>query len=80
MGTAAASSESSMLTKHKTFGLLTMWLSWMSLIVLWFVNKKSPENLRNIFLIFVIIVNIALGFAGYYGGEMVYKYGVGISQ
>lgn len=68
------------LTQHKTYGLITMWLSWMSLVVLWFVNKRSPENLRNIFLIFLILVNITVIVTAYFGGKMVYEYGAGVIQ
>lgn len=67
------------LNQHKNFALLTMWVSWLSLVLLWWLNRAWPKLLRNIFLIILIIVNVSITFAAYFGGKMVYEYGVGIS-
>ena len=69
-----------LLTQHKTFALLTMWISWVSLVFIWWINKHQSKYFRNFFLIILIIVNVTVTVTGYYGGKMVYAYGVGITQ
>ena len=68
------------LTLHRNFGLLTMWISLISLPVLWIVNKYSPKLLRAIFIVSMLIIAIFVTVAGHNGGRMVYEYGVGVSQ
>ena len=68
-----------LLETHETFGLVTMWTALASLPVLWLVKTKKPGIFRKLFLIFTLIVAVTVSTAAYFGGEMVYEYGVGIS-
>ena len=68
------------LIQHKTFALLTLWVSLLSLPFLWLINKSRPQVLKNTFLVILIIINLTVAVAGYYGGKMVYEYGVGVVQ
>ncbi len=68
------------LTHHKTFALLTMWISLVSLPVLGLFNKIFPKAFRNFFLILLSILVVTVTITAYYGGEMVYEYSVGVSS
>ena len=65
---------------HKVFGLITMWTALTSLPVLWFVQKKNPQLFRKVFIIFTLFIAMTVSTAAYYGGRMVYDYGVGIDE
>ncbi len=69
-----------LLTQHKTWALITMWIAWGSLVLIWWINKYKSKYFRNFFFIILIIVNVTVTLTGYYGGKMVYEYGVGIVQ
>lgn len=66
------------LTLHKRFALIAMWLSIIALPIFWFIrnNKMFPI----IFFVFLITVSGLLAFTAHQGGRMVYEYGVGVSQ
>jgi uncharacterized membrane protein len=68
------------LERHEKMAFVTVWTSWLSLFVLWIVSKKSPQNFRIIFLISVLLVSAVVTLTGYYGGRLVYEYGVGVEQ
>ena len=68
------------LTQHKTFALLTMWMATVSLPILWLLNKFFPKSFKNLFLLLLIILSITVSLAAFYGGKMVYEYSVGISS
>lgn len=68
------------LEMHEKLALLTLGTSWMSLLILWIVAKKSPHMLRILFLIFTIIMASLIIVTGHYGGRMVYEYGAGVAQ
>jgi uncharacterized membrane protein len=68
------------LESHRTFALWTMWLSLMSLPVLWSFKKWLPKYFRMLFVLFLIGVAGAVTLAGHNGGRMVYEYGVGVEE
>lgn len=68
------------LTKHRTFALWTMWVSLMSLSVLWFMKQKSQKFFRVFFVILLIGVAVFVTLAAHNGGRLVYEYGVGMKQ
>jgi uncharacterized membrane protein len=65
---------------HRTLGLWTMWVSLMSLPILWFVKKELSRHFRIVFLIFLIAVVSFVSLTGHNGGRMVYEYGVGMEE
>ncbi len=68
------------LDKHRLFALWTMWVSLMSLPVLWFIKQKSQRFFRVVFILLIIGVAGLVTLAGHNGGRMVYEYGVGVEQ
>ena len=65
---------------HEKFALLTMWTALASLPVLWFTQKKAPQWLRKVFVFFVFFTALTVFITAYYGGHMVYDYGIGIEE
>ena len=68
------------LTQHKTFALWTMWTALASLPLLWFLRKKSVRSSGVFFLFLLIGLAVFVTITSYYGGEMVYEYGVGVNH
>ncbi len=68
------------LNLHKTFALLTMSTSFISLPILWIVKKKNAKAFRTTFFLFALLSVIFVSITGYNGGRMVYEYGVGVEQ
>lgn len=66
------------LSLHKQFAFLAMWVSLAALPVLWFIRSKKIFQI--IFLIVLVAVSSFLALAAHQGGRMVYEYGVGVSQ
>ena len=67
------------LTQHKSLGLLTMWISWVSLLILWILNRRQPKLFRTAFFVFLMFVNVTTILTAHYGGKMVYEYAVGVT-
>ena len=67
-----------LLDQHQKYALWTMWVSLMSLPVLWFLFQKYPKALRGVFAACLIAVAVVVTFTGDNGGKMVYEYGVGV--
>ncbi len=68
------------LDQHRQFALWTMWVSLMSLPVLWFMKLKSQKFFRVFFIILLIAVAGLVTVTGHNGGRMVYEYGVGMEK
>ena len=66
------------LTIHRNFALLTMWVSLVSLPILWLAKREGEKVLRIIFIIFLLMLATFVSIAGHNGGRMVYEYGVGV--
>ena len=69
-----------LLTKHKTCGLWAMWTALVSLPVLWFFRKQFTQQSRALFFFVLLALAALVTFTGYYGGEMVYEYGVAVER
>jgi uncharacterized membrane protein len=69
-----------LLHKHILFAAWTMWVSLMSLPVLWFLFQKYRKAFHIIFVVCLIAVSVFVTLAGDKGGKMVYEYGVGTSE
>ena len=68
------------LTMHRNFALLTMWVSLVSVPMLWLAKKKGEKILRIVFIVFLLMLATFVSIAGHNGGRMVYEYGVGVDQ
>ncbi len=68
------------LTAHRTFALWTMWVSLMSLPVLWFIKQKSRKFFRVLFMVLLIGIAWLVTLTGHNGGRMVFEYGVGMEK
>lgn len=68
------------LDQHRQFALWTMWISLMSLPVLWFIKQKFKIFFRVLFIILLVVIAALVTLAGHNGGRMVYEYGVGVEN
>lgn len=64
---------------HKVFAFLTLGISWLSLLILWFFRNKAEVS-RQFFAVVVFLTAFCVMGAAYNGGRLVYEYGVGVSQ
>ena len=62
---------------HERFALITMWTALASLPIFWLIQKKNSKIFRKVFIIFALLVAVTVSTAAYYGGHMVYDYGIG---
>jgi len=69
-----------LLDQHRNFALWTMWISLMSLPLLWLIKKEAAKYFRIIFLMFLITTTVLVSIGADKGGRMVYEYGVGVEQ
>ena len=66
---------------HKIFAFWTFGVSSISAIALWIVKKRFPKRLfRNLFFISLAVTVVLVLICGYYGGRLVYEYGIGVAQ
>jgi uncharacterized membrane protein len=68
------------LEQHKLYGFITMWLSLISLPVLWFLKRTSVKVFRIVFTCLLLCMATLVTVTGYFGGRMVYEYGAGVAQ
>ena len=66
------------LERHEFFALWVMWVSLVSLPLLWFIRTKSSQYFRIAFVLCLILMVSWVMTTGYYGGRLVYEYGVGM--
>lgn len=69
-----------LLDQHRQYATWLMWLSLMSLPLLWFTKKEFSKYFRLIFFVFLIGASILVSVAADKGGRMVYEYGVGVEE
>lgn len=65
---------------HKNFAYWTTWIALGSGLILPLVKRKSKKAFRIIFFIFLILIASLISITGYYGGKLVYEYGVGVEE
>lgn len=68
------------LSFHKTFALLLLSSSLLSLIILWLSHKVSPRHFRTAFFILAMLMTIFVCITAFYGGKMVFEYGAGVEN
>ena len=69
-----------LLETHEMFALIVMWTSLVSLLVLWFLQKKFGKIYPYIFCAVTLALALLVSTTGFYGGKMVYEYGVGVEK
>lgn len=65
---------------HKNLAYWTFWIAFGSGFVLPVIKRKSKKAFRIIFFIFLVLVATLISITGYYGGKLVYEYGVGVEE
>jgi uncharacterized membrane protein len=66
------------LAQHKLYAFGTMWLSLISLPVLWLLKKAPRKVFRMVFTCLLLCIAVLVTVTGYFGGRMVYEYGAGV--
>lgn len=69
-----------LLTKHSLMAQRTMWISLMSLPVLWFIKREFTKYFRGLFIVLLLSIAGLVTYTGHLGGQMVYEYGVGVES
>lgn len=66
---------------HKIFAFWTWGLSSILAIGLWLIKKRLSKKLFKIFFfVSLILIAVLVSISGYYGGRLVYEYGVGVEE
>ena len=65
---------------HKNLAYWTTSVALVSGVILPLVKRKSKKAFRIIFFISLILVASLVSLTGYYGGKLVYEYGVGVEE
>lgn len=65
---------------HRNFAYWTTSIALVSGIILPLIKRKSKKAFRIIFFIFLILMASLVSITGYYGGKLVYEYGVGVEE
>ena len=71
-----------LMARHENFATFTVWISLVVLIGWLWLYFRFPDNRRVdlVVLAFLILLTVAVVFTGYFGGELVMRYGVGVDQ
>lgn len=65
---------------HRVLAYWTTGIALVSGIILPFVKRRSRKVFRIMFFIFLILTAVLVSITGYYGGKLVYEYGVGVAE
>jgi len=66
--------------RHETFAVVSMIIFGAMLVFRWWVRSRWSDRLRSIYLAFGVAGVLILGTAGYFGGDLVYRYGAGVQK
>ena len=71
-----------LMAQHENFATFTVWISLVVLIGWLWLYFRFPDNrwVDLVVLAFLILLTVAVVFTGYFGGELVMRYGVGVGQ
>ena len=71
-----------LMAQHKNFATFTVWISLVVLIGWLWRYFQFPGNRRVDLVVFafLLLLTLAVIFTGYFGGELVMRYGVGVGQ
>ncbi len=65
---------------HRNLAYVTLGIALASGVILPLVKRKSKKAFRVIFFIFLVLFTCLVSITGYYGGRLVYEYGVGVEE
>ncbi len=65
---------------HRALGWWTLGVAFLSSVVFFFIKRRSLKLFRILFFIFLIVMASLVSLTGYYGGRLVYEYGVGVEK
>lgn len=65
---------------HEQLGLATMWVALASLLTLAVLYFKRVRYPAWIFFLLTVLMAVLVCLAAFFGGEMVYEYGVGVES
>ena len=65
---------------HRNLAYITLIVASISGIILLLIKRKSERLLRIIFFIFLILIASLVSLTAYYGGKLVYEYGIGVEE
>lgn len=66
--------------RHEAFALTTMAVFAALTVIRWRIRARWSSRDRVIYLIVAMIGLLLLGITGFYGGELVYRYGAGVES
>ncbi len=71
-----------LMARHENFATFTVWISLVVLIGWLWLYFRFPGNQRVdlVAFAFLLLLTVAVVFTGYFGGELVMRYGVGVGQ
>ncbi len=64
---------------HRNYALALLAVAWVGMVLLWAMRKKDPNVVRRVFTIACWMTSALVIAAAYFGGEMVYEYGIGVN-
>jgi len=65
---------------HRFFAFWVLGLSWVSLPILCFIQRKKNSWFKAVFLALLIFLTGFVMVAGYHGGRLVYEFAIGIES
>src|SRR3990172_9561222 len=65
---------------HETFAVITLIVFGVLLVFRWWVKNRWSARDRVIYLCTAMLGLLLLGTTGFYGGELVYRYGAGVKS
>lgn len=67
-----------LLTEHSLMAQRLMWISSISLPLLWLQRRISEKYFRILFAVMLLLTAGLVTYVGHLGGKMVYEYAVGV--
>jgi uncharacterized membrane protein len=64
--------------RHETFAIITLIIFGILLMIRWWIRYRWSARDRVIYLCTAMLGLLILGATGFYGGELVYRYGAGV--
>lgn len=65
---------------HRNLAYITLIVALISGAILLLIKRKSEKFFRIIFFIFLIVIASLISLTAYYGGKLVYEYGIGVEE
>lgn len=65
---------------HRAFAFLTMGSSLLSLLILWLSSKVGSKEFKIAFRIFTVLMMLFVCVTAFFGGKMVFEYGIGVEM